>query len=80
MPTVLRKDGFRVMIYPHDHEPAHVHVWHGDAQVIVTLGQHGDGPRIRTYRDASRKMRADVWRLIAEHNDFLLTEWERRHG
>ena len=27
MPTVLRRDGFDVMIYTHDHAPAHVHVW-----------------------------------------------------
>jgi hypothetical protein len=26
VPTVLRFDGFRVVIYPNDHRPAHVHV------------------------------------------------------
>jgi len=26
MPTVLRFEGLRVVIYPNDHRPAHVHV------------------------------------------------------
>ena len=26
MPTVLRFDGLRVVVYPNDHRPAHVHV------------------------------------------------------
>jgi hypothetical protein len=26
MPTVMRFDGLRVLIYPNDHRPAHVHV------------------------------------------------------
>ena len=34
MPTVLRIDGVRVVIYPNDHPPAHVHVL-GPGWVLV---------------------------------------------
>jgi len=26
MPTIIRQEGFRIVIYPNDHFPAHVHV------------------------------------------------------
>ena len=40
MPTVLRIDGMRVVIYPNDHRPAHVHVAGagGEAACVATPG------------------------------------------
>jgi hypothetical protein len=37
MPTVLRKDGFDFCIISGDHDPPHVHVRHGDAEVIIVI-------------------------------------------
>ncbi|MCY4396412.1 MAG: DUF4160 domain-containing protein [Rhodospirillaceae bacterium] len=37
MPTVLRLDGLRVVIYPNDHRPAHVHVVGGDGEAVFDL-------------------------------------------
>lgn len=34
MPTALRFDGLRVMIYVDDHRPAHVHVTGGDGEAV----------------------------------------------
>ena len=56
MPTVLRKRGFRVMIYVDDHEPPHVHAWKDDAEVIVTLAAEGERPWIREHHRATRKL------------------------
>ncbi len=36
MPTVKRIDGLRVVIYPNDHRPAHVHVIGGDSEAVLS--------------------------------------------
>ena len=40
MPTVLRIGGLRVVIYPNDHRPAHVHVI-GDGEAVFILRPRG---------------------------------------
>jgi hypothetical protein len=37
MPTALRLDGLRVVIYPNDHRPAHVHVIGADGEAVFNL-------------------------------------------
>ncbi len=37
MPTVLRFDGYSVVIYPADHIPAHVHVFGGGNEAMFNL-------------------------------------------
>ena len=37
MPTILRQDGFEVMIYTRDHEPPHVPVWHAGTELVINL-------------------------------------------
>ncbi|MFO1105969.1 MAG: DUF4160 domain-containing protein [Amaricoccus sp.] len=43
MPTVLRLDGLRVVIYPNDHRPAHVHVKGAAGEAVFVL-HCPDGP------------------------------------
>lgn len=46
MPTVLREDGFRVVVYgpPREHPPPHVHVEHGaKGLVVIRRTIHGEG-------------------------------------
>jgi hypothetical protein len=43
MPTVLRFDGLRVVIYPNDHSPEHVHVIGADREAVFEL-HCPDGP------------------------------------
>ncbi len=38
MPTVHREQGFRVVIYPNDHLPSHVHVQKGGGEARINLG------------------------------------------
>ena len=45
MPTVVRKYGLRVVIYPGDHNPPHVHVF-GDAETKILLGTYRDQPKL----------------------------------
>jgi hypothetical protein len=80
MPTVLRLDGLRVVVYPNDHRPAHVHVIGpgGEAAFILNCP---DGPvSLReSFGFAGRVLRS----VEAELNAALprLCEvWETIHG
>ena len=75
MPTVLRIGGLRVVIYPADHTPAHVHVI-GDgcealfliADAVVLRENYGFSvrviARIRVELEANRGALLDAWRRI----------------
>jgi Domain of unknown function (DUF4160) len=80
MPTVWTIGGFRVVVYPNDHRPEHVHVIGTDCEAIFNL-QCPDGPvRLRERYGCSR---ADLRRIQAELNDHaaaLCAEWESIHG
>ncbi len=80
MPTVLSEDGFDMMIYTRDHPPPHVHGWKAEAEVIVNLGDEQTKPWVRGNNGASQKNERKALRIVSEHQDFLLQEWERIHG
>lgn len=72
MPTLQRFDGSRVLMYPDDHPPPHVHVKLSDGRDctidIDTLALKG--------RVTEREIReAITW--IASHQALLLNEWRR---
>ena len=47
MPTVLRIGGLRVVIWPNDHRPAHVHVIGPDGEAVFNLHCPGGPPALR---------------------------------
>ena len=77
MPTILRIGGWRFVVYPNDHLPAHVHVIGPGWVAVVNL----HGPAVRevvgpcSERDARR-----VLDLAREHGAALLEGWGRFHG
>ena len=79
MPTVKRLGGYRVVIYPDDHMPEHVHLIGGSSEAIVTLGCPSGPPFIRrSFGFEPRELRRLVDRLwddIAE----LCRAWRRIH-
>lgn len=51
MPTVLRFDGLRAVIYPNDHRPAHVHVIGKGGEAVFILHCPNGPPELReSYR------------------------------
>jgi hypothetical protein len=80
MPTVSRFAGLRVVIYPNDHRPAHVHVIGKGCEVVFNL-HCPDGPtELRenygfNLRDLNRIEAALAADLAA-----MCREWERFHG
>lgn len=80
MPTVLRIGGMRVVVYPNDHRPAHVHVIGPDSEAVFHLGCP-DGPvELREnygFRGARiRKIAAALTECLRE----LCRAWEEIHG
>jgi hypothetical protein len=80
MPTVLRLDGLRVVIYPNDHRPAHVHVI-GTASEAVFVLHCPDGPP--ALRESFGFKRLELGRIkarLAESLAALCDEWSAIHG
>lgn len=76
MPTVLLIDGLRVVIYPNDHPPAHVHVIGPGWVVVVNL----IGLHLREVIGCDERQARRVLRLVGERRDTLLEAWRRIHG
>jgi Domain of unknown function (DUF4160) len=83
MPTIIRVDGFRVVIYPNDHIPAHVHVVKGSGEVRIDLGSI-EAEILPSIMSISGKISdkdvVKALRLVAEHQSELLDEWGKIHG
>jgi Domain of unknown function (DUF4160) len=82
MPTIIREDGFRVVIYPNDHIPAHVHVLKGGGEVRIDLGsiKGSIAPSLMSVSGKiSDKDVAKALRLVDKNQSELLDEWSRIH-
>jgi hypothetical protein len=76
VPTILRIDGWRVVVYPNDHPPAHVHVIGPGWVVVVNLL----GPEVREVIGCREPDARRVLRVIDEHQTALMEAWKRYHG
>lgn len=80
MPTVLRFDGLRVVIYPNDHQPAHVHVIGDGLEAIFSLASDDGRPElIENFGFRTRDV-ARISASLAEAREHLAAEWRRIHG
>ncbi|KKJ00821.1 DUF4160 domain-containing protein [Prochlorothrix hollandica] len=79
MPTILRKDGFRIVIYFDDHLPCHVHAISGDSETKINLGDRAHPPTIVEHR-GKRSSALKALQLVVEHQNELITAWEEIHG
>ena len=80
MPTVLKLDGYRVVIYPSDHRPSHVHVI-GSGSEAVFLLSCPDGPvELRESFNCKETEIGQIRSKLAEHLSSLCAEWRRIHG
>lgn len=76
MPTILRQNGFDVMIFTNDHRPAHVHVFKTGAEVVLSLLP----VNIRdNYRMSKRDVRKAV-EIVSANQQLLLRAWRELHG
>lgn len=78
MPTIFRQDGFRIVIFPNDHIPAHVHTFKGGAEIRIDLGN--DEPILLSVEGKiSNKDLAKALNLVAEYRSELLEKWREIH-
>jgi Domain of unknown function (DUF4160) len=81
MPTIIKQDGFRIVIYPNDHTPAHVHVLKADGEVRIDLRNEKTLPSLMSVR--GKISDKDVMRalsLVTEYQIELLAKWEEIHN
>ena len=80
MPTVLRVRGLRIVVYPNDHRPAHVHVIGQQREAVFRLNCPGGPVQLReNYRFPAAEItvvRAELDQALAR----LCSEWELIHG
>ncbi len=80
MPTVKRIDGLRVVIYPNDHRPAHVHVIGSDSEAIFDLRCPFGPAEVRENYGFSLKELGQIQSALTADLDDLCAEWSRIHG
>lgn len=76
MPTVLREDGFAVMIYTQDHIPAHVHIWRAGSEIIINIVSF----EIIKVEGMGRRGSAKAVEIIEANQEYLLERWHEIHG
>ena len=80
MSTIVRIDGLRVVIYPNDHSPEHVHVIGTDREAVFEL-HCPDGPT--TLRESLGFSKRHLLSVMDHLNKVLIelcSAWENIHG
>jgi hypothetical protein len=80
MPTVLRFDGLRAVIYPNDHRPAHAHILGSSGEAVFYLNCPGGPPELRESFGFGRPDLSRIKAALAEHLAALCQEWRTIHG
>lgn len=80
MPTVLRLDGLRVMIYTNDHRPAHVHVISTEGEAVFVLNCPQGPPELRERHGVSLRTVNRMQKELAFHLSVLCPKWREFHG
>lgn len=82
MPTVLRRGGFRVVIFlpPREHRPPHVHVQNSDGEAIIELATGHSPQRVRQVAGMRNRDVVRAFWLVEVKADYLLACWQRYHG
>lgn len=80
MPTVLRFSGLRVVVYPNDHRPAHVHVIGGGCEAVFELNRLGGQPRLRENYGFTQRQLSMVLAGLSSNLISLCAAWEEIHG
>jgi hypothetical protein len=80
MPTLLRFDGLRVVIYPNDHRPMHVHVIGAGSEAVFDLETADGQPALRENYGFSATDIRRVRSHLAKRLEFLIEGWRSIHG
>lgn len=80
MPTVLRENGFQVIIRTNDHNPAHVHVIRGRGEARIQIIDLEEGPRFMSVSPGMTDKEAyKTYEIVKKHQKYLLEKWKEYH-
>jgi len=80
MPTIDQFKGYRVVIYPNDHRPPHVHVMSQEGEVVFQL-QCPHGPLLlREVYGLSRRQVSGIGLRLNSRHASLCTHGRSIHG
>lgn len=80
MPTVKRIGGLRVVIYPNDHRPAHVHVIGYGCEAVFRLNCPNGPVELRENFGFPAQALGGIVAGLAADLVYLCNEWEKVHG
>ncbi|MCB8747341.1 DUF4160 domain-containing protein [Rhodoferax sp. U2-2l] len=80
MPTVLMIFGLRVVVYPNDHCPAHVHVQGNGCEAVFNLGCPQGPVELRENYGFSQKELSRIAGALQDHLVPLCNAWRMIHG
>jgi hypothetical protein len=78
--SILRIDGLRVVVYPNDHRPAHVHVIGNGREAVFFLNEPGGPSELRENFGFSTKEVRHIKNRLDANLNLLCDEWRRVHG
>ena len=79
MPTVLIIFGLRVVVYPNDHRPAHVHVIGNGCESVFNLCCSSGIPELRENYGFSLKELVKISEELESNMDLLCKRWSEIH-
>lgn len=71
MPVIGNFDGIKIYIFPEDHMPPHVHIFHGGETVSIQI----DASKV-TGKMHNRVLKKSV-QWVEKNREMLTKEWER---
>ena len=80
MPTIFRFAGYRVVIYPNDHRPEHVHVIGKGVEVVFEVGCPSGAIELGENYGASRSQVSRMRAEIKRSQQRICEAWEKIHG
>jgi hypothetical protein len=80
VPTVHKLGALRIVIYPNDHRPAHVHVVGGGHAAVFNLRCPVGPPELRENYGFPRAKLIRIERHIRSRLSALCRAWEKIHG
>ena len=81
MPTVVREEGFEIMVLTSpEHPPPHVHVYKAGAECRVLLGDEASPPRLWDVKGMRLKDARDALALVHRYHAQCLNVWRKYNG
>jgi hypothetical protein len=80
MPTILTFFGLRLVVYPKDHRPAHVHVIGRGCEAVFTLDCPKGPPALRENYGFSRRDMVAIVSGLTANLALACQQWSRIHG